>query len=95
VLAPAAAGRAAHLQGLALGGEYGGAAIYVAEHAPDHQRGAWTSWIQTSAAIGLVGALGVILLTRTAMGEEAFRAWGWRIPFLGRSACWPSRCGSA
>lgn len=70
------------VQGLALGGEYGGAAIYVAEHAPDHQRGAWTSWIQTSAAIGLVGALGVILLTRTAMGEEQFRAWGWRIPFL-------------
>ena len=69
-------------QGLALGGEYGGAAIYVAEHAPDHQRGAWTSWIQTSAAIGLVGALGVILLTRTIVGEADFRAWGWRIPFL-------------
>lgn len=70
------------LQGFALGGEYGGAAIYVAEHAPHNQRGAATGWIQTSAAFGLVGALIVVLLTRAAMGEDAFRAWGWRIPFL-------------
>lgn len=70
------------VQGTALGGEYGGAAIYVAEHAPDNKRGEMTGWIQTSAAFGLFGALIVILLTRTAMGEEAFTAWGWRIPFL-------------
>jgi MFS family permease len=70
------------IQGFALGGEYGGAAIYVAEHAENHQRGYLTSWIQTSAAFGLVGALAVILATRKLMGEEAFAAWGWRIPFL-------------
>ncbi|MGE3143087.1 MAG: MFS transporter, partial [Hyphomonadaceae bacterium] len=70
------------LQGFALGGEYGGAAIYVAEHADHDKRGAATGWIQVAAAIGLVGALGVILITRTLMGEEAFMAWGWRIPFL-------------
>ncbi len=70
------------LQGFALGGEYGGAAIYVAEHAPRGQRGWATSWIQTSAGLGLIGALVVILTTRTIMGEEAFREWGWRIPFL-------------
>lgn len=70
------------IQGTALGGEYGGAAIYVAEHAPEHRRGEMTGWIQTSAAFGLFGALIVILATRTAMGEEAFTAWGWRIPFL-------------
>jgi MFS family permease len=70
------------LQGMALGGEYGGAAIYVAEHAPPARRGEYTGWIQTSAAFGLVGALGVILASRTALGEEAFGAWGWRIPFL-------------
>jgi hypothetical protein len=70
------------LQGFALGGEYGGAAIYVAEHARHDQRGASTGWIQTSAALGLIGALGVVLGTRAFMGEEAFRAWGWRIPFL-------------
>jgi MFS family permease len=69
-------------QGTALGGEYGGAAIYVAEHADDDKRGAATGWIQSSAAIGLIAALGVILVTRTAIGEEAFAAWGWRIPFL-------------
>jgi MFS family permease len=69
------------LQGLALGGEYGGAAIYVAEHSPPNRRGFTTSWIQTSAALGLLGALGVILLTRTLLGEEAFRSWGWRVPF--------------
>ena len=70
------------IQGFALGGEYGGAAIYVAEHAPNDGRGQATSWIQSSAAFGLFGALIVILLTRLAVGNEAFDAWGWRIPFL-------------
>jgi MFS family permease len=74
------------LQGLALGGEYGGAATYVAEHAPDHRRGEFTSWIQTTATLGLFLSLMVILGTRTWLGEEAFAAWGWRIPFL-LSAC--------
>ncbi|MGZ3238355.1 MAG: MFS transporter [Burkholderiaceae bacterium] len=70
------------LQGLALGGEYGGAATYVAEHAPDDKRGAFTSWIQTTATLGLFLSLLVILGTRTAIGEAAFADWGWRIPFL-------------
>jgi MFS family permease len=70
------------LQGLALGGEYGGAATYVAEHAPHGKRGAYTSWIQTTATLGLFLSLMVILGTRTALGEEAFADWGWRIPFL-------------
>ncbi|WP_417232713.1 MFS transporter [Brevundimonas sp.] len=70
------------LQGFALGGEYGGAAIYVAEHAPRNRRGALTGWIQTTAAFGLIGALSVILVTRAILGAEAFNAWGWRIPFL-------------
>ncbi|WP_343593506.1 MFS transporter [Paracidovorax wautersii] len=70
------------LQGLALGGEYGGAATYVAEHAPHGKRGAYTSWIQTTATMGLFLSLLVILGTRTVMGEEAFGDWGWRIPFL-------------
>jgi len=70
------------LQGLALGGEYGGAATYVAEHAPDGKRGAFTAWIQTTATWGLFLSLMVILATRTAIGEEAFADWGWRIPFL-------------
>ncbi len=70
------------LQGLALGGEYGGAATYVAEHAPEGKRGAFTAWIQTTATAGLFLSLMVILGTRTAMGEEQFLAWGWRIPFL-------------
>jgi MFS family permease len=70
------------LQGLALGGEYGGAAIYVAEHSPDKKRGFFTSWIQTTATLGLLLALVVIGVTRVALGEEAFSAWGWRIPFL-------------
>lgn len=69
-------------QGTALGGEYGGAAIYVAEHADDDKRGWSTGWIQSSAAFGLIAALGVILMTRTTMGEAAFGQWGWRIPFL-------------
>ena len=70
------------LQGIALGGEYGGAAIYVAEHAPARKRGASTGWIQSSASFGLLAALLVIVATRTAVGEDAFAAWGWRIPFL-------------
>jgi MFS family permease len=70
------------LQGLALGGEYGGAATYVAEHSPDRKRGFFTSWIQTTATLGLFLSLMVILGTRTAVGEEAFNAWGWRVPFL-------------
>jgi predicted MFS family arabinose efflux permease len=70
------------LQGLALGGEYGGAAIYVAEHAPAGKRGAYTSWIQTTATLGLLLSLLVILGVRTALGTERFDAWGWRIPFL-------------
>jgi MFS family permease len=70
------------LQGIALGGEYGGAAIYVAEHAPHLKRGASTGWIQSSASFGLLAALLVIVATRTYVGEDAFAAWGWRIPFL-------------
>ncbi|MBC3270251.1 MULTISPECIES: MFS transporter [unclassified Pseudomonas] len=70
------------LQGLALGGEYGGAATYVAEHAPRNRRGFFTSWIQTTATLGLFMSLLVILACRTALGTEAFEAWGWRIPFL-------------
>ncbi|GJD69228.1 MFS transporter [Methylobacterium gnaphalii] len=70
------------LQGLALGGEYGGAATYVAEHAPQGRRGFYTSWIQTTATMGLFLSLIVILATRTFTGEDAFKAWGWRIPFL-------------
>ena len=69
-------------QGLAMGGEYGGAATYVAEHAPHHKRGAYTSWIQTTATMGLLLSLLVILGTRTLTGEEAFAAWGWRVPFI-------------
>jgi Sugar (and other) transporter len=70
------------LQGLALGGEYGGAAIYVAENAPQGKRGLFTSFIQTTATLGLFGALIVVIVTRTSLGEDAFKAWGWRIPFL-------------
>jgi MFS family permease len=70
------------LQGVALGGEYGGAAIYVAEHAPNHSRGAATGWIQSSASFGLLAALLVIVATRSAVGEDAFTDWGWRVPFL-------------
>ena len=70
------------VQGLALGGEYGGAATYVAEHAPNGKRGFYTSWIQTTATLGLFMALLIILGIRTAMGEAAFNDWGWRIPFL-------------
>jgi MFS family permease len=70
------------LQGLALGGEYGGAATYVAEHAPHGKRGAYTAWIQTTATLGLFLSLMVILGTRTAIGEVEFAAWGWRVPFI-------------
>ncbi len=70
------------LQGIALGGEYGGAAIYVAEHSPNNKRGASTGWIQSSASFGLLAALLVIVATRTYLGEDAFNAWGWRVPFL-------------
>ena len=70
------------LQGLALGGEYGGAATYVAEYSPVGQRGYWTSWIQTTATIGLFVSLLVILLTRKSMSKEDFDEWGWRVPFL-------------
>ena len=70
------------LQGIALGGEYGGAAIYVAEHAPNKTRGAATGWIQSSASFGLLAALLVIFVTRRAIGDDAFAVWGWRVPFL-------------
>jgi MFS family permease len=70
------------VQGLALGGEYGGAATYIAEHAPDGRRGFYTSWIQTTATLGIVVALLVILTCRLTLGDEAFSEWGWRIPFL-------------
>src|SRR3982074_3032505 len=70
------------LQGLALGGEYGGAATYVAEFAPAGKRGLFTSWIQTTATLGLFAALLVVIGTRTWIGEDAFKAWGWRIPFF-------------
>ncbi|WP_433834883.1 MFS transporter [Flavobacterium anhuiense] len=69
------------LQGLALGGEYGGAATYVAEHAPAGEKGYWTSWIQTTATVGLFISLMVILATKSALSAEAFDTWGWRVPF--------------
>ncbi len=70
------------LQGLALGGQYGGAATYVAEHAPNHKRGLYTSWIQTTATLGLFASLLVVIGVRAAVGEAAFASWGWRLPFL-------------
>ena len=70
------------LQGLALGGQYGGAATYVAEHAPNHKRGLYTSWIQTTATLGLFASLLVVIGTRSWLGEAAFASWGWRVPFL-------------
>src|SRR5678815_1718051 len=69
-------------QGIALGGEYGGAAIYVAEHAPNDRRGATTGWIQITASLGLIAGLLVILATRSSVGDAAFLDWGWRVPFL-------------
>jgi MFS family permease len=82
VAAPAALILMRLIQGLALGGEYGGAATYVAEHAPDGKRGLYTSWIQITATFGLFLSLVVILFVRTQVGEPAFKAWAWRIPFL-------------
>src|SRR5437899_2674014 len=70
------------IQGLCLGGEYGGAITYVAEHAPDDKRGYYTGWLQTSPTLGIVVSLVVIIVTRELLGTEAFNAWGWRIPFL-------------
>jgi len=70
------------IQGLALGGEYGGAATYIAEHAPDGRRGYYTAWIQTTATVGLLLSLLVVVGTRLLLGDVAFKAWGWRVPFL-------------
>ena len=70
------------VQGFALGGQYGGAAVYVAEHAPAQKRGYYTGWIQISASLGLIGAFAVVFLARKATGEAAFAVWGWRLPFL-------------
>ncbi|MEZ0244730.1 MAG: MFS transporter [Sphingomonas sp.] len=70
------------LQGLALGGQYGGAATFVAEHAPDNKRGLYTSWIQTTATLGLFAALLVVIATQNALGPDAFASWGWRVPFF-------------
>lgn len=70
------------IQGLALGGEYGGAATYVAEHAPKNRRGFFTSWIQTTATLGLFLSLGIIVITKNVLGADTFADWGWRIPFL-------------
>jgi MFS family permease len=70
------------IQGLCLGGEYGGAITYVAEYAPDEKRGYYTGWLQTSPTLGIVVSLAVIIVTRQVLGTEAFNAWGWRIPFL-------------
>src|SRR5205823_14318935 len=70
------------IQGLCVGGEYGGAITYVAEHAPDEKRGYYTGWLQTSPTLGIVVSLVVIIVTREIVGTEAFNAWGWRVPFL-------------
>ena len=78
-------------QGTALGGEYGGAAIYVAEHAADDKRGAATGWIQSSASFGLLAALLIIFATRSWLGEEAFNAWGWRRNFMSCNSTGPRR----
>ena len=82
VIAPIALVTLRLIQGLALGGEYGGAATYVAEHAPPGRRGFYTSWIQTTATAGLFLSLIVILATRTQLGAQDFSDWGWRLPFL-------------
>jgi MFS family permease len=86
LLAPVAFIALRLIQGLALGGEWGGAAIYIAEHAEPDRRGQLTSWIGSAAAFGLLGALVVTLASRAAVGEAAFAAWGWRIPFLASAA---------
>jgi len=82
ILAPALLVLFRLIQGLALGGEYGGAATYIAEHAPDSRRGYYTAWIQTTATVGLMVSLLVVLLCRVGLGDATFRAWGWRLPFL-------------
>jgi MFS family permease len=82
IFAPAALLAIRILQGLALGGEYGGAAIYVAEHVPDHRRGFYTSFIQITATLGLFVSLAVILIVQGSMSREAFSSWGWRLPFI-------------
>jgi len=82
VLAPAILLVLRLLQGLALGGEYGGAAVYVAEHVPDHRRGFYTSFIQITATLGLFVSLGVVLGVKRMMSDQAFQSWGWRVPFL-------------
>jgi len=82
ILAPIALLVLRLLQGLALGGEYGGAAVYVAEHVPDHRRGYYTSFIQITATLGLFVSLGVVLAVRKSMSDADFKTWGWRIPFL-------------
>src|SRR5690606_10620811 len=82
ILAPALLIALRMVQGLAYGGEYGGAVVYAAEHAPQHQRGLYVGWIQTAAGFALFMSFLVIFLTRSALGEEAFEAWGWRVPFL-------------
>jgi MFS family permease len=82
ILAPALLVLFRLIQGLALGGEYGGAATYIAEHAPDGKRGYYTAWIQTTATVGLLMSLLVVVGTRLLLGDATFKAWGWRIPFL-------------
>src|SRR5262249_30698269 len=82
VLAPILLVSCRVLQGFALGGEYGGAAIYVAEHANPRRRGLETGWIPTSAALGFMGVLLVVLIAGAVPGDDAFKQWGWRIPFL-------------
>lgn len=82
ILAPVLVFLLRAIQGLALGGEYGGAATYVAEHAPPHKRGYFTSFIQTTATLGLLLSLGVILICKSCMSADAFNEWGWRIPFI-------------
>ncbi|MBI3886623.1 MAG: MFS transporter [Opitutae bacterium] len=82
VLAPVLLVSLRLVQGLSIGGEYGGAATYVAEHSPDARRGFYTGWIQTTATLGLLLSLGVILVTQRQLGPTAFAAWGWRVPFL-------------
>jgi MFS family permease len=82
ILAPALLLLMRMIQGFALGGEYGGAAVYVAEHAAESRRGEHTGWIQTAASFGLIGALGVIYASTKMLGQDAFNAWGWRIPFF-------------
>ncbi|MBV2167673.1 MAG: MFS transporter [Bdellovibrio sp.] len=82
VLAPLALSLLRLLQGLAMGGEYGGAVVYVAEFSPDGKRGFYTSFVQGTATMGLLVSLGIVLVTRLLLGEDSFKAWGWRVPFL-------------